>query len=144
MLGNHLHDGADTSKSSVEALASLQQNNATAVRTKRNTARLSTNARVKIVAGSTSDRGTPVNGVCNDVSPSGCRVISTVPLMVGDIYWVHFDKSSLELGPQFARCLRCRFMREDAYEMGFAFFSPVTLKQIDEQEENKTDVIDML
>ncbi len=144
MLGNHLHDGADTAKTSVEALASLQQNNAQAVRSKRNTTRLTTNARVKIVAGSTSERDKPVNGICNDVSPSGCRVISTVPLMVVDIYWIHFDKSSLELGPQFARCLRCRFMREDAYEMGFAFFSPVTIKQIQEEQANQTDVIDML
>jgi len=46
---------------------------------------------------------------------------------VGDIYWLTFDKTELKLDNLFARCLRCRLIREDAYEAGFKFFDLVDL-----------------
>jgi hypothetical protein len=48
-------------------------------------------------------------------------------LRVGDVVWLTFDKSELNIDAEFARRLRCRLVREDAYEAGFAFFQSIDL-----------------
>ena len=68
-----------------------------------------------------------MHGVSGDVSSGGCLLLVATPLMVGDIYWLTFDRSVIDLPPAFGRCLRCRLIREDAFEAGFKFLSPVTL-----------------
>ena len=49
------------------------------------------------------------------------------PVTVGDVYRLQFDKASIDLPLVFARCLRCRLVREDAFEAGFTFFTPISL-----------------
>ena len=63
----------------------------------------------------------------SDVSAGGCAAIATSPVGVGDIYRLSFDRSQLDIPMVFARCVRCRLLREDAFEAAFAFFSPVSL-----------------
>ena len=67
----------------------------------------------------------------SDVSSGGCCVISTGPVGVGDIFRITFDKSQLDVPMVFGRCVRCRLLREDSFEVAFSFFNPVTLGQAD-------------
>ena len=50
------------------------------------------------------------------------------PVMVGDMYWMTFDDRQVRFGSLFARCLRCRLVREDTFETGFRFMHDIDLK----------------
>lgn len=68
-----------------------------------------------------------LKGVSGDISEGGCSVLFPLPPHVGDIYRLEFDRHAVDLPLTFARCVRCRLVREDAYEAGFAFFKPIVL-----------------
>lgn len=68
-----------------------------------------------------------IKGVTGDVSEGGCSVLFPLPPRVGDIYRLEFDRQAMDLPLTFARCVRCRLVREDAFEAGFAFFKPIVL-----------------
>ena len=68
-----------------------------------------------------------IQGSLGDISTGGCRLLTPVPLGVGDVYRLTFDVAELDLPLCFARCLRCRLLREDAFEVGFSFFAPLCL-----------------
>ena len=70
-----------------------------------------------------------VKGVTGDISQGGCSVLFPIAARVGDIYRLEFDQETLALPLTFARCVRCRLIREDAYEAGFAFFKAITLPE---------------
>lgn len=70
-----------------------------------------------------------VKGVTGDISEGGCSALFPIPARVGDIYRLSFDRSALDLPITFARCVRCRLVREDAFEAGFAFFTPIQLPE---------------
>ena len=96
--------------------------------TGRNTERLATRCRVTLRAANASQRADrPIDCVSLDISNTGCRLAASVPFGVGDVYWIEFEKSELNLSGAFVRCLRCRFVREHAFEAGFAFFQPIDL-----------------
>ena len=50
-----------------------------------------------------------------------------IPISVGDVYRLRFDKKVLDLPIVYARCLRCIYLREDAFEVAFQFFTSITL-----------------
>lgn len=62
-----------------------------------------------------------------DLSEGGCQIVSPDPCGVGDVYFLEFNEPGLELPQVFARCLRCRLIREDSFEVGFCFFTPIVL-----------------
>ena len=68
-----------------------------------------------------------LQGVTGDLSQGGCRALFPAPVQVGDIYRLEFDISWLESPIIFARCLRCRMVREDVFETGFEFFNAISL-----------------
>ena len=70
-----------------------------------------------------------VRGVTGDVSEGGCSILFPLSPRVGDIYRLQFDKAALDIPLTFTRCVRCRLIREDAYEAGFAFFNDITLPE---------------
>jgi hypothetical protein len=75
-----------------------------------------------------------VQGISGDVSEGGCCVLFPVPLNVGDVYLLTFDRKTINVSPALARCMRCRLMREDAYECGFSFFTPLDLSDFHRQD----------
>jgi len=79
-----------------------------------------------------------MQGIIGNISTGGCHAMFPVPIQVGDIYRLHFDKEQLNLPISFVRCLRCRLISEDAFEAGFIFFRPITLPQnlINKQKHN--------
>ena len=125
-----------------ESLGALQQDDAFAVlreleantpeeiRRQRAHFRLSIKAAVILQCGNTSQlMSFKVKGVTGDVSQLGCSVLLPIPIQIGDIYRVQFDRKMLDLPLTFARCVRCRLVREDAFEAGLAFFTPIELPE---------------
>jgi hypothetical protein len=112
----------------LDALAALESNTNAAILAQRASQRLEIQTKLLVRPGNASQRhefGIP--GVTADISSGGCMVLLPRPIMTGDIFWLSFDDSVLRLGSLLARCLRCRLVREDAFEVGFRFLNDVDL-----------------
>ena len=78
-------------------------------------------------------------GKTNDISEGGCSVVFPSALLPGDIFQLTFDSKAIDLPVVFARAMRCRFLKEGSYEMGFRFFTPVVLRAISQDGEDLFD-----
>lgn len=70
-----------------------------------------------------------VQGVTRDISSGGVGALFPVPVGVGDVYRLQFNRADLDMPLVFARCMSCTFVREGAYSVGFKFFSNITLPE---------------
>lgn len=123
---NNIESGFDSWAHSL--LTELESQTPEAIRRQRSSERASLKVNVSIEPGNASDQARgAVAGVTGDISSGGCRVMSERPLAVGDIYKLRFERGELDLPIVFARCLRCRLVREEAFESGFAFFTKIEL-----------------
>jgi len=111
-----------------DLLAELQQNTSDAVLRTRAHERIRVRASVVVQPGNASDQQRfKAQGVTGDISSGGCQILSPLPMVPGDFYRLSFDRQVVDLGLTFARCLRCKLIREDAFEVGFAFFTALDL-----------------
>ena len=118
----------------LEAIAEIEQSTPENIKQMRSSARISIRAKVIAQPGNASQRNSfQSQGVLGDISHGGCLILFPDPLRVGDIYRLTFDKSVLPVEPTFGRCLRCRLIREDAFEAGFSFFNQVDLSKVAKQ-----------
>lgn len=129
-----MFDGLNTSNDpqgpdgSGELLSELERNTRREIHTQRGQERLEIKAKLIVRPGNTSSLSEfSVQGVTGDISEGGCRALMPVPLGVGDIYRLTFDQTMFDLPLVFARCVRCRLIREDAFEVGCTFLSPLKL-----------------
>ncbi len=122
-----------TEQEAVEAIAEMEQNTPQQVKKMRSHARIAVQAKVIAQPASTSHRNRfRTQGVLGDISRGGCLILFSDPLLVGDIYRLSFDRTALNFEPMFARCLRCRLVKEDAFEAGFSFFHPIDLSALEQ------------
>ena len=120
--------GAYPEEEVLESLADLERNTSEAIVKSRGNTRLRVKSKVIAQPGNSGDRRKiKMQGITGDISVGGCQILFPIPPRVGDIYWLTFDKTELKFDSMFARCLRCRLIREDAYEAGFKFFELVDL-----------------
>ena len=113
-----------------ELLGELERNTSEEIRRRRSHFRVEVKARITIQPGNASDLAKlKTQGTTGDLSEGGCRALFPLPVRVGDVYRLSFDERRIDLPITFARCLRCRLLREDAFEAGFAFFAPITLPE---------------
>lgn len=111
-----------------DMLEELASNTPEEVRRQRAHFRLAVKASVTLQPGNASAlRKLKVKGLTVDISEGGCSAVFPVPIRVGDVFRLQFDAATLELPLTFARCVRCRLIREDAFEAGFSFFTPICL-----------------
>lgn len=111
-----------------ELLQQLERNKTADIRRKRAHFRLGIKAGVILQSGNTSELlDFKIKGVTGDLSEGGTSCLFPIPPHVGDIYRFQFDRQSLDLPLTFARCVRCRLIRENAYEAGFSFFQKICL-----------------
>ncbi len=111
-------------------LQELEANTTDDLRRQRSHFRLSIKASVVLQAGNASELlRFKVKGVTGDISEGGLSAVFPIPVRVGDIYRLQFDRQTLDLPLTFARAVRCRLIREDAFETGFSFFSAISLPQ---------------
>ena len=110
----------------LEALAELECNTSDAILAQRSSERIEIQTKVLVQPGNVSERHRyTIEGVTADISNGGCMVLLPRPIMVGDLFWITFDDQHVHIGSLFSRCLRCRFVREDAFETGFRFLQDV-------------------
>jgi len=130
-----------------DSLAELERNTANEIRRQRSHERHEIKAKIVVRLGNTSDLDKlAVQGITGDISEQGCRILLPRPLHVGDIYRLAFDKAIFNLPLVFVRCVRCRLIREDAYEVGCNFFCPLELSgsfkhQAESNSEDSSSVI---
>ena len=111
-----------------ELLQSLERQKSEEIARERLHARIEAKLRVVVrPANSSAMLEFKVQGLTADLSRGGCRLILPLPLGVGDVYRVEFDSTEHKLPLVFARCLRCRLLREDAFESGRQFFTQLDL-----------------
>ena len=111
-----------------EALSELENNTSRAILVQRSSERIEIQAKVLIQPGNASQRHqATIEGITADVSNGGCMILLPRPILVGDMFWLTFDKASFRIGSLMSRCLRCRMVREDAYESGFRFMNEIDL-----------------
>jgi len=128
MANNQPSQDGPIADEALDLLQDLEQNVPAAIKGARSSTRLQIKSKLIAQPGNSGDRlRLKVQGVTGDVSAGGCQVLFPIPLRVGDIYWLTFDRADLNIGSVFARCLRCRMIREDAYEAGFKFFETIDL-----------------
>lgn len=119
--------GADEAYS---LLQELGRNTSDEIRRQRAHFRISIKAGVTLQPGNASEvLKFKLKGVTGDISEGGCSVLFPLPIQVGDIFRLAFDREKLNLPLTFARCVRCRLVREDAFEVGFAFFKSICLPE---------------
>ena len=113
-----------------EMLHELEQNRTEDIRRQRAHFRLAVKVGVTLSPGNASDLlKFKMKGTTGDVSEGGCCILFPMPVQVGDVYRIEFDRQQINLPLTFARCLRCRMLKEDAYEAGFRFFSAISLPE---------------
>jgi len=111
-------------------LQELSANTPDELRRRRASFRLTIKSGVILQSGNASELlNYKVKGVTGDISEGGMSAVFPIPVRVGDIYRIQFDQQSLNLPLTFARCVRCRLIREDAFEAGFSFFSKILLPE---------------
>lgn len=139
MVGERLNQ-LDSSAGTIEAMKSLQSSNDEAVKVQRKHTRFAIRSKVIIQPSNCVDRGSDQwLGECHDISKGGCRLLTQRPLQLGSIYWVQFQPTEdLKLDPVFARCVRGQLMRENAFEFGFSFLTPIELPEPEAVEESET------
>lgn len=119
-------EGLFDDSGALDALLALEQNTQESVARLRAHERLNIRVRVQIRPASSSQRhSVAIEAVTADVSNGGTMLLSPRPMQVGDFYWLSFDAEQLTIGSLFARCLRCRFVSEDAFEVGFRFLETI-------------------
>ena len=111
-----------------DILQDIEKQTSENIKKMRTTQRITIKAKVILQSGNSSELlSYKVQGVMGDISAGGCGAMFPIPAKVGDIYRLSFPPGELEIAMVFARCIRCRLLKEDAYEAGFTFFSPIRL-----------------
>jgi hypothetical protein len=112
----------------LEALSELTENTSEAIVRQRASQRVQVQTKVAIRPGNSSQRHQLViEGLTGDISNGGCQVLIGRPILAGDVYWLTFSDEHVSIGALFARCMRCRVVRDDTFEAGFRFFHDIDL-----------------
>lgn len=111
-------------------LQDLERQTAEEIRQQRAHQRVAVKAKVILEPANSSELdGWKVQGITGDVSEGGCRAMFPRPIGVGDVFRMHFEHPEFDIPMLFARCLRCKMIREDAFEAGFRFFTQIRFHQ---------------
>lgn len=125
------HDADDLFDSSeaLDAIAELERNTSSAILSQRSSERLEIKTKVLVRPANASQRHEfNLECVTADISNGGCMVLAGRPVIPGDLYWLTFDDAQIKVGSLYARCLRCRYVREEIYEAGFRFLNDISLR----------------
>ena len=115
-----------------ELLHSLEQQKGVEVGQSRMHARVQVELKVVVRPANSSERARfRLQGITADLSRGGCKLILPMPVGVGDVFRIEITGVEAPIPMTFARCLRCRLVREQVFEAGFSFFAPIDLPQLD-------------
>ncbi len=121
----------------LEHLHELERNTSDAIKRQRSSERLEVSCPVEVRPGNASERHRRrIEGMTGDISRGGCLLLLPTPVLPGDIYWLSISGELKSVGDLLARCVRCRMIQEDAFEVGFRFFHDVDLSHLVEHEQD--------
>lgn len=121
-------------------VSSIQYSTADAIAAQRKHRRFDIRTKVIVQPANVVDRGeVKWLGECHDISRGGCRVLTSRPLELGSIYWIQFEPNTIKpnnvkIDPVFARCVRGHLMRENAFDFGMSFLTPIELPEPNDAE----------
>ena len=128
MFGSNSTEDLFEATDAIEALADLERNTSKVIAAQRSCERIDIQAKVIVQPANCGQRHTDrFDGLTADISNGGFMALMARPITVGDFFWVTFDNKDLKLGSMLAQCLRCRLVRDDAFEAGFKFPQPIDL-----------------
>lgn len=128
MFGSNLGDDFSEVTDAIDALADLERNTSKLIAAQRSCERIDIQAKVIVRPANCGQRHTErFDGLTEDISNGGFMSLMARPITVGDFFWVTFDDEELKIGSTLAQCLRCRLIRDDAFEAGFRFPQPIDL-----------------
>lgn len=131
MFDNQHPDNSYAVSDALEALGQLEQNTSEAVIRQRASKRLEIRTKVWIQPANASQRDEfRIEGLTGDISSGGCLVLSGRPTMAGDLYMLTFPDKHVSIGSLIAKCMRCRVVRGDTFEVGFRFFEDVEVSSV--------------
>lgn len=111
---------------SLKLLEELALNLVDDVKEQRIHGRFKLKASCRVSPGNLSQRAEfSYEGSTRDLSTGGLVAVFPSPLSVGDIYHLSFDRQVLDLPPLTARCVKCRMVEGEAFEVTLAFFQAV-------------------
>lgn len=112
-----------------DSLMAMKANTPSSVLQMRSSGRIEIRCKVVVRSGNASQRDMPPwEGTTADVSKGGCQIVLNRPLWVGDYFLLEFEKEHLDVPATMARCLRCRLINEDAFEIGMKFNEPLNIQ----------------
>ena len=112
------------------------------IKQQRSSDRITVKSKIILQSANSSDyMSAKIQGVSGDISSGGCSAMFPVPMNVGDVYRLNFDKSLLDVPMVFARCMRCKLISEDAFEVGFSFFNSIQLSEDVQVSSSSTSLI---
>lgn len=116
----------------LRSIEELEESVSEAVLRRRTSPRHKVCTKVFVSPGNPSDRDAfKFSGITGDISGGGCLVFGTRAILPGDIFWLDFSPGdAADLGSVFSRCLRCRFITEDRFELGFRFLEHVDVDYV--------------
>jgi hypothetical protein len=116
---------------SLEAFNELEKCTDRAILAQRSSERVEIRAKLMFRPANPSQRHTyAIEAVTADISNGGCMVLASRAILPGDIYHVTFHEQLERVGPLLARCMRCRMVQEDAFEVGLRFLQDIPLKDL--------------
>lgn len=116
---------------SLEAFNELERCTDRAILAQRSSERVEVRAKLTVRPGNPSQRHQYcVEAVTADISNGGCMILASRAVLPGDIYYLTFFEQLAGVGPLLARCMRCRMVQEDAFEVGIRFLQDVPLKDL--------------
>ncbi|KKL91244.1 hypothetical protein LCGC14_1896630 [marine sediment metagenome] len=122
----HSQTGIRDEEEAHALLRELEAQTSEQARAKRSHQRLAIKAKVVLQPGNSGELlKLKLQGVTGDISDTGCGAMFPIPLGVGDVYRLTFDRACVDLPLIFARCMHCQLVEEDAYSVGIMFFKTV-------------------
>ena len=141
MVGTSLNQSG-VSFDAMAAIASIQSSSDDAIAIQRKHRRFDIRMKVIVQPANSIDRSdVKWLGECHDISRGGCRVLTQRPLELGSLYWIQFEPSKFSIDPVFARCVRGHLLRENAFDFGMSFLTPIELPDPAQEFENGSPLI---
>lgn len=82
--------------------------------------------RVELLPGDICARGEPLGTLqTSELTAHTLAGIADRPIMVGSVFQLRFDRTSLDVPPTLAVCERCAMLSETSFELRLRFATPV-------------------
>lgn len=128
---NELEEDLFKLSDSLEAFNELERCTDRAIMAQRSSQRIEIRAKVVIRPANLSQRHQyAIESVTADISTGGCMLLASKAVLPGDIYYLTFHDGLRNVNPILARCMRCRLIQDDAFELGIRFLQNIPLNEL--------------